>query len=159
MEKEIFIKIYEIKEILIKKIKTIEDYNNNKTIILNGIEDIENKLKKLFDLKEEENKSAQNIEPKENNFNNEKITIKNKEDNNIINNNNAIENELISSENEKTKDNNIKEDINNEEIKVEIEDDKLEKVKEKNIIEEEYINKNKDNNIEIKSKFKNRNTK
>ena len=156
MEKEIFIKIYEIKEILIKKIKTIEDYNNNKTIIINGIEDIGNKLKKLFDLKEEENKSAKNIEPKENNFNNEKITKENKEENNIINNNNVIENELISKENEKTKDNNKKGDINNEDIKVEIGDDKLEKIKEKNTIEEEYINKNKDNNIEEEEPIENK---
>ena len=55
MENEIFIKIAEIKDILIKKIKTFEDFNNSKNNIINGIQEIEKILKELFNIKEENN--------------------------------------------------------------------------------------------------------
>ena len=63
MEKEIFIKIEEIKDILIKRIKTFEDFNSSKNIIINGFEEIERILKEIFNLKEENNLLL-NIEPK-----------------------------------------------------------------------------------------------
>ena len=149
MENEIFIKLAEIKDILIKKIKTFEDYNINKNIIINGVEEIEKILKELFNIKEENNVQELN-EPNEN-INNEQNNLNNeKEDNPIINNEdeNKQENNISNEE----KENNKKEEINNnEEIKIQIEDgeilnEKEKEIKQDNLKDEKEI-KNKDNNI------------
>ena len=122
MEKEIFLEILKIKDILIKKIKTFEDYNTNKEIILNKIEKIEKILKDIFNIKQDIN-IEENIEPKDNNINNEQQ--QNFEENE--------ENLIIKDEN--LNDDEIKEKENENEI-----------IKEKNIIEK---NK-KDNEINVK---------
>ena len=104
MENEIFIKLAEIKDILIKKIKTFEDYNSNKNIIINGVEEIEKILKELFNIKEENN--VQELNEPNKNINNEQNNLNNeKEDNPIINNEdeNKQENNISNEEKENNK--------------------------------------------------------
>ena len=145
MENEIFIKLAGIKDILIKKIKTFEDYNSNKNIIINGIEEIEKILKELFNIKEENNFQEIN-EPNEN-INNEQSNLNKEKEENPIN-----ENERKNEISNEKKENNKKEEINNnEEIKIQIEDgeilnEKEKEIKQDNLKEEKEI-KNKDNNI------------
>ena len=156
MENEIFIKLVEIKDILIKKIKTFEDYNSNKNTIINGIEEIEKILKELFNIKEENNF-------KELNQPNENINIKNeqhnldykKKENPIINSEKSPVNKLSNEE----KEDNKKEDINkNLEIKIQIEDGEIinekENEKEKEIIPDNL--KNKDNNCTDEEEINNK---
>ena len=134
MEKEIFLKLSEIKGILIEKIKTIEDYNNNKNILELKIEQIENMLKEIFG--NLENSSHKKIEPAENIINEPKEIIKqeeNKEIENLTNTNKLPDDE-----------NNIKEKINEEELKIEL---KEEEFKEEN--------KKEELNIEIKDEENN----
>ena len=136
MEKEIFIKIEEIKNILIKKIKTLEDFNSSKNLLINSFEEIEKILKEIFNIKEESNLPL-NIEPKENNFNNDqKILIEKKEENLKVNNENINE-----------KENNNKEDIIKND-KITIEDKELEKEKQ---IEHNNIDKNISKEIDLKN--------
>ena len=143
MEKEIFSEILEIKDILIKKIKTFEDYNNNKEIILNGIEKIENILKEIFNIKQDNNLS-ENIEPKNNIINNEQEqNFEEKEENLIIKDDNLNEKESEISKEEK-----IKQEKNNNEI------DKNKDNNEQNIPYLKYNKeiKNKNNIEEINNK-------
>ena len=57
MDNEIFSKITQLKEVLTKKIITIEDYNSNKDMILGVIEDLENKLKEVLNSRKDNNSS------------------------------------------------------------------------------------------------------
>ena len=121
MESEIFLKLSEIKDIILKKIKSFEEYNNNKDIIINSIEEIEKILKEIFN---KENKEIN--EDKEINENNLKKEINEKkeyEDNNIkeINNNNNISEDKDKEKELSNKDINKKDILNKNEI-IEIKD-------------------------------------
>ena len=145
MEKKIFLKISEIKDIFIKKIKTFEDYNTNKNIIISSIEEIEKMLKELFDINIQNNIPT-NFEPKENNINNinnqqkeedETKQIKQKSNDNTYNN--------IEKENDITKENNNEHEINDNEIKIEVKEGDIDNLNVKNETEkltnkEEIIN-------------------
>ena len=138
MEKKIFLKISEIKDIFIKKIKTFEDYNTNKNIIISSIEEIEKMLKELFDINIQNNIPT-NIESKENNINNQQKEedktnqIKQKSNDNTYNN---IEKEK---ENDITKENNNEHEINDNEIIIEIKEGDIDNLNTKNETEGDYI--------------------
>ena len=53
MENEILLKIEKIKDIFLNKIQNFDDYQSNKFIIKNGLEEIEKLIKELFNLKDE----------------------------------------------------------------------------------------------------------
>ena len=130
--KEIFPKMSEIKEIIIEKIKTFEDYNINKTNLLNLVEQIELILNQICNKNEiiqkepQENMNQEN-NIKENPINNINEEIKENdliksEENNDENNNNNEEEEEESEKNSLPKlnfdyDKNINEILNN--IKIE----------------------------------------
>jgi hypothetical protein len=79
MEKNIFLKILEIKDIIVKKIKTFDDYNNNKNIIIDSIEEIEKMLKEIFHMNIEENNYSSNNGSKKININNKQMEDKEKQ--------------------------------------------------------------------------------
>ena len=92
-EKEIFPKLFELKEIINEKIKSFEDYKSSKITLLSLIEQIESILNQIFPQKEEpkENKDN-NLKEKEdsiqeinNNKNNEEINKEKEENNSKLN--------------------------------------------------------------------------
>ncbi len=143
MEKNIFAKISEIKEIILKRIKTFEDFNSNKNIVIGSIEEIEKMLKEIFHINIEENNTSSKNESKENNINNkqreEKEIQRITQDNNI--NKNTEKNDLSQEDNEQKK-------INPNEKKIEI--------KEGDIVKDKQKNENQ-NNIDIKEEINNDN--
>ena len=119
MEKTIFLKISEIKDIIAKKIKTFDDYNKNKNIIIDSIEEIEKMLKEIFHMNIEENNYSSNNGSKEININNKQMEDKEKQK--IIQDENINKNK----ENEIFKEDFEKKGLNKRNIKIEIKDEDL----------------------------------
>ena len=146
MEKEIFLKIEEMKDILLKKIKTIEDYTNQKDILVSGLELIEKILKEMA--VEFEDKNKQNIINSEEE-NNKKDELK--EENTKINSEDIINNNIIKEDEKKNEILNeeiIKEQINEKEINIDLKEEELKQEnKEENI---KYNNEDNNKEKEIK---------
>ena len=119
-EKEIFPKILEIKDIIQNKIKSFEDFELNKIIILSLIEQTETILNQIFNkeeipIKEEIKENINNndeIKVQENSNDNNNID-NNTENNNNININNNIEEKNIELKTDKKIDIENNENINN----------------------------------------------
>lgn len=88
MENEIISKMREIKDILLNKVKTFDDYNNNKDKIIVTIEEIEKMLFEIF----KEKVKVDYLKDNKNDLNNEFEKISEKEENKNLYNVNNEEN-------------------------------------------------------------------